>query len=268
MKKARSWWIYLLIFFISQVTSAGLMILVPVLSGHKVDPSMTGWMMGSALFIANVLAIVLFCLFRPRSITWPSTIAGVKGHTGYRTLLMFLLALPLIFLINIIQEAFFPELPDLVGDEQFKAIMYNPLGLITVSLIGPLSEELLFRGGIQTDVQTRYASQGPAVAIGLSAVIFALIHMNPAQMPAALILGIVLGFAYWWTGSLAAPIFIHVFNNSFACVMGLLSPDEDSFIQFIGGREAAAIVSVVCVFFLYFALRAVRKEGLKGTEIS
>ncbi len=266
MTTLRSWWIYILIFFFSQLTSAGLIVLVPIISGNKLDASMAGWTMGSALFVANVLAIALFFLFRPKSITWSSTVAGMKGRIGYRTLLMFLLALPLIFLINIIQEAFFPELPDLVGEEQFKSIMYNPLGLLTVSLIGPLSEELLFRGGIQTDVQTRYAAQGPAVAIALSAVIFALIHMNPAQMPAALILGLVLGFAYWWTGSLAAPIFIHVFNNSFACLMGILSPDDDSIIHFLGGTEATGIVAAVCLFFLFAVLRAVRKEGLKGTE--
>ena len=85
-------------------------------------------------------------------------------------------------------------------------------------------------------------------------------------MPAAFILGLVLGFAYWWTGSLVAPICIHVFNNSTACVMAFLSPDDDSLIHLIGGTEKAGMLAVVCFFFLLITLRAVQKETIKGTE--
>ena len=85
-------------------------------------------------------------------------------------------------------------------------------------------------------------------------------------MPAAFILGLVLGFAYWWTGSLVAPVCIHVFNNSTACVMAFLSPDDDSLIHLIGGTEKAGMLAVVCFFFLLIILRAVQKETIKGTE--
>ena len=221
-----------------------------------------------ALFVANVLAVLLFFLFRPQNITWASTMAGFRGRPGRRTLLVFLLALPLIILTNLIQEAFLPDIPNLLDEETMKTIMYNPFGLITVAVLGPLSEELLFRGGVMNGLQHQYAHQGAAVAIGLSAAIFSLIHMNPAQMIIAFVLGILLGFAYWWTNSLAAPICIHVFNNSFACLLGFIAPDDDSLIHFVGGNTGAGILSLVCIFFFYFGIRAVRKEGLKGTEMA
>lgn len=259
--KRRAWWVYVLFFIISQLAGGGVAIVLAtagVASGE--------WTLVLSLLVANLLAIGLFLLWKPYDVTWATTMAGVHGRKGRRTGLVFLMALPIIVLVNLIQEAFFPEIPDLVGEETFRAIMGNPLGMVTVAMLGPLAEELLFRGGVQKDLQTRYVEQGPAVAIALSATLFAMAHMNPAQMPAAFILGLVLGFAFWWTGSLAAPICIHVFNNSLACFLLFLSPDDDSLIHFLGGPEQAGVLAVVCVFFLLITLRAVRKEGVKSME--
>ena len=203
-----------------------------------------------ALCTANVLAILLWLLLRPKDLTWQRTMSGIRSPKGMRTKLAFGLALPVIMLVNLIQEAFFPDIPDLVGDELMKTIIFNPAGLLTVALIGPVCEELLFRGGVQHCIQQRYASQGSGVAIGLSAVLFC----------------IVLGFAYWWTDSLIAPVCIHVFNNSFACALGMISPD-DNFIQFLGGTQGAVITAVVCVFWLYLMVYLIRREMRKSTEI-
>lgn len=220
-----------------------------------------------ALFTANVLGILLWLLFRPKDVTWQRTMNGLRGTNGRRSKLVFGLALGVIPLVNILQEAIFPDIPNLIPEETMMAIMYNPIGILAVALIGPICEELLFRGGVQHDIQKRFISQGPAIAIGFSAILFSLIHMNPAQMPAAFILGVVLGFAYWWTGSLVAPVCIHVFNNSFACTLGLLAPDDDSFIHFIGGNQAAVITAAASALWLILMLHLIRQEMKKSTEI-
>ena len=262
----RPFWVYILIFFVSQLTSALVPILLRIFKGAE-SMSET-WLIVMALFIANVLAILLFFLYRPRSITRTSTLAGIRPPMARRTWLCFALALPLILLVNLTQEVFFPEIPDLVGEETFKMIMYNPIGLLTVSVLGPISEELLFRGGVQTDLQLHDSGQGAAVAIGISAAIFAFIHLNPAQMPAALILGILLGFAYWWTGSLIAPMLIHVFNNSFACALAIFSPESDSTVDLLGGRTGAGIAAIISIFCLVLIIRKMTQEFKKGTEIT
>lgn len=263
--KKRSWWIYILIFIVSQLAAVAIIMGSRLIVGREAMAieSVFVW----ALFAANILGILLWLLLHPKTITWQRTMSGVRSPKGVRTKLAFGLALPIIVLVNLIQEAFFPDIHDLVGDELMRSIIYSPIGMLTVSLIGPVCEELLFRGGVQHCIQQRYASQGPLVAIGLSAILFSAIHMNPAQMPAAFILGIVLGFAYWWTDSLIAPVCIHVFNNSFACATALLSPDDDSFIQFLGGTQGAVIAAVVCVFWLYLIVHLIRREMRKNTEI-
>lgn len=252
----RKWWVYILIFFISQFAAVALPFGLRAF-GIGFSGSM---FMSIALLMANLLAIVFFLLYRPAEVTWPATLSGLRGHNLRRSVLVFLLAIPTCLLVNLIQEAFFPDIPNFVGEETFKDLMFNPLGLITIAVIGPLSEELLFRGGVLTSIHQKYASQGPASAIAFSAVLFALIHLNPAQMPAAFILGLLLGFAYWWTGSLAAPVCIHVFNNSFACLLAYLSPDDDSLIGFLGGSEGATIAAAVSIFALVLLFRQIRAE--------
>ena len=259
--KTRSWWVYLLFFFISQLAGGGVAV---VLTATKLASAEVSLVL--SLLMANLLAIGMFLLWRQRDVTWARTVAGVQGENLRHTGLVFAMALPIIVLVNLVQEAFFPEIPDLVGEETFKAIMYNPLGLLTVAVLGPLAEELLFRGGIQGGIQGGFPTISGKTALLLSALIFALAHLNPAQMPAAFILGAVLGFAYWWTGSLVAPVCIHIFNNSLACVLSFLSPNDDSIIHFVGGNERAGMLAAVCIFFLVITLHAVRKEMRKSTE--
>lgn len=256
--KKNAWWVYLILFFISQLTAGGIAFFLQRYSGAS--PLAPSIVMGATLFVANVLAILLWFCFRPPLITWQRTIEGLKGDKGRRTALVCLLALPLMVLINLGQEVFFPDIPNLIDDKTMLGIMTNPFGLLTVAVLGPLSEELLFRGGVQHDLSLHHADQGWFVPIALTAVMFALIHLNPAQMPAAFILGCLLGFAFWWTGSLVAPVCIHIFNNSFACLLSFLSPEDDSLVRFVGGSESAGILALVSGFWLFLALRAIRGE--------
>lgn len=252
-----SWWMFILIFFFSQLTGISITFLLKHL--WNIAYSMST-IMTLGLFCANTLAILLWLYFRSPSITWQRTMAGLKGGKGRRTGLVFLLALPLIVLTNLVQEVFFPDILNLLDDSVMRGLWYHPIGLLTISFLGPLAEELLFRGGVQHDLSLHHSDQGCFVPIALSAVLFSLIHMNPAQMPVAFILGCLLGFAYWWTDSLIAPVCIHVFNNTLACVMTFLSPNEDSIIHFLGGPTGAGITATICVFFFVVTLRAVRKE--------
>ena len=254
------WWIYILIFIISQLMAG----VLPFLGRLYGNSTLTGiGMVSYALLLANLIGITLFFCYRPCSVTWANTLAGFRGRKGRRGGLVFLLAIPTILLVNLAQEVLLPDLPNWVGDDVFANIFMNPAGLITVCLIGPICEELLFRGGVLTDLSLYHSDQGWFVPVLLTAALFAMVHVNPAQLPAAFTLGILLGFAYWWTGSLVAPVCIHVFNNSFACLMNFLSPDDDSMVAFFGGSTSAGLVAVVSVFAFYLIIRAVQKEGIK-----
>lgn len=90
-------------------------------------------------------------------------------------------------------------------------VVIRVLLAISVVVIAPIVEEVIFRGYIYT-VTKRYT--GPIFSALLSALIFAVVHnFVPGLVPLAF-LAILLTIAYEWTGSLWAPISIHALFNA------------------------------------------------------
>ena len=85
------------------------------------------------------------------------------------------------------------------------------LGIVCITLVGPIAEELLFRGAVTKELLRKY---NPSTAIVISGLLFGLIHINPAQVLGASIIGIFLGWLYWRTGSLIPCMVLHIFNNA------------------------------------------------------
>ena len=91
-----------------------------------------------------------------------------------------------------------PELPNLMQTE-FGMMLSNRWGYLVIGLLAPFTEEMVFRGAILRKLLDSYS---PWKAIALSAFFFSLIHMNPVQMPHAFLIGLLLGWMYWRTGSI------------------------------------------------------------------
>lgn len=94
-----------------------------------------------------------------------------------------------------------------------------PLALLVVS-IGPLVEELLFRGVLLSAV-ARYTGNG--VAIVLSALLFACVHLPDLSflwyaLPNLALLGLILGWLRVQSGSIWPAIVAHGMNNLLAVV--------------------------------------------------
>lgn len=85
------------------------------------------------------------------------------------------------------------------------------LATLTSIVVAPLCEELLFRGYIYGTLR-RFL--GPGVAIGLSSLLFAAVHVNLMALPALLVLAICLALAYEMTGSIVVPIVMHLGFNA------------------------------------------------------
>ena len=118
-----------------------------------------------------------------------------------------------------------PELPNFV-EQEFSTILGTPWGYLTIGLLAPLSEEIVLRGAILKEL-LKSEKLSVWTAITISALMFALIHMNPAQMPHAFLIGLLLGWMYWRTGSILPGVAYHWANNSIAFVMFAFYPDPD-----------------------------------------
>ncbi|MBA7627835.1 hypothetical protein ES703_35304 [subsurface metagenome] len=96
---------------------------------------------------------------------------------------------------------------------------YDPHGaslalLAVLSLIiAPFAEETFFRGFLFTGLGKRFGYSWGAV---LSALLFALAHLQMAALVPIFVLGLLLAWLYARTGSLWPCIFTHLFYNSIA----------------------------------------------------
>lgn len=84
--------------------------------------------------------------------------------------------------------------------------------IATKAVLIPIVEELLFRGILFGSFAGSFSYK---LAIPLSAAIFALVHYT-VSWPMVFLIGTMLAWIYWRTGSLAAPMVIHCTVNFFA----------------------------------------------------
>lgn len=84
------------------------------------------------------------------------------------------------------------------------------LNFLMIAIIPPIVEELLFRGALQQLIQKQ---TGPHVAIILAGAFFSMIHMEFYGFFPRFLLGVMLGYLFYWSGSLWVPIFAHFLHN-------------------------------------------------------
>jgi membrane protease YdiL (CAAX protease family) len=87
---------------------------------------------------------------------------------------------------------------------------------IGIGLLPGIAEELLCRGLLQRSLLPRL---GAPAAIGLSALAFGALHVEPLHASFAFVLGAYLGLAGHWSGGVRVPIACHAANNLFAVVV-------------------------------------------------
>jgi hypothetical protein len=96
------------------------------------------------------------------------------------------------------------------------SMIVNVLRVLAVCILGPIAEELIFRGALYYRFsQTRL---GPTVTIVILAAIWAVIHIayTPGVIAVIFVGGLLLGFARRQTGSVILPILMHIAWNLYA----------------------------------------------------
>ncbi len=87
---------------------------------------------------------------------------------------------------------------------------------LTIAVVAPILEELLFRGYLQSALMHHMK---PWAAIAIASTVFGIIHFQPLAFPMLAMLGAVFGYLYHKTGSLKVNMALHVINNGAAYVL-------------------------------------------------
>lgn len=155
-----------------------------------------------------------------------------------------IIGLSTIFLIDFVMSRL-SFLPDWMG-ATFDVLQSGWLGIICISVLGPVLEEMLFRGAITKVLLQRYS---PVKAIILSALVFGIFHINPAQVAGAILSGGLFAWLYYKTGSLVPGILIHILNNSLSVFLSSHYPDVKYTSDLLGEPAYWCCLAVAAVLF-------------------
>lgn len=196
----------------------------------------------SVMMLATVLFSIITSILFIR-VRW--SVVGrsyIQSKPWAQLFWVFIAAVGLIIPSMWLQELL-PELPDWVDEKDLLALIMLPGSFFVIGILAPLAEELVFRGAI-----LRYLLDirvNTWVAIILSAVLFSLAHLNPAQMVHAFLIGILLGWMYSKTDSIVPCLILHCFNNIASVFIMRMYPDPSlRLIDLFGGNQHAVWMAV------------------------
>ncbi|MCH8318245.1 MAG: CPBP family intramembrane metalloprotease [Bacteroidetes bacterium] len=113
------------------------------------------------------------------------------------------------------KELMLKELTNLITD--FTSFPQFLLGVLVIAIIPAAGEELVFRGLIQNKLFQ--LTKNWHIAIWISAFLFSAIHMQFYGFFPRMLLGIIFGYLYLWSGNLLIPVIAHFVNNCFTAVI-------------------------------------------------
>lgn len=140
----------------------------------------------------------------------------------------------------------------LIVSRTFLAMMLN---LLMIAVLPAIGEELIFRGIFQKIFYKVFRSGH--MAVWITAFIFSALHFQFFGFIPRLILGLVFGYIYLWSGTLWLPVISHFVNNavpvigSYALGWGIIGTNPDiSLLKQMPGLTMPVII--IIAILLYF----------------
>lgn len=149
------------------------------------------------------------------------------------------------------------------------------MNFVCVSVFAPFFEEWLCRGMVLRGLLncsrrkngTPERGIRPVWAIVLSALFFALIHMNPWQAVPAFVIGCLFGYVYYRTGSLKITMAMHFANNTFALIMSNVDSLKDMDTWFdVLPAGVYCVVAVLCAALLLLFVKMLNGIPLESVH--
>ena len=195
-----------------------------------------------------LLPLLYFLIIKKEPIIDRLRIRAIKKDVVFYT---FLLSIGVVILsdeldriVNIIWPA-----PDYILDLNNLLQPESTLGFILLILaivvIAPIGEELLFRGFLQQILEQSWNDTTRSILV--TALVFAVIHMNAYWFIQIYFLGILLGFLAWKTKSVIPSLILHSVNNGLALTFAMT--DINQYSLYIWNGHVAPWCIALCIGF-------------------
>ncbi len=117
-----------------------------------------------------------------------------------------------------------------------------------VCLLGPIMEEIIFRGFLLKTCQRH----GVSFAAVFTAILFTMYHMNLVQLCVPLLMVLFFAELAIRTDSLIPSLVCHIFNNTLATLLDYITPSSDIWSWVFLIVECAVFIGVLAVFWIYY----------------
>lgn len=240
-------------------------------SGSRMTPDLI--LIASA--VSSLITILLFTIqkWHPFSLSFLKTKPFATLY--WTTLVAVAMLIPSAFLEELIPAELTKDLVDM------ESMMASPWSILAVCLMAPIAEEVVCRGAIQRELTAYFSKLDTThrfvanerrrtwLPLVITAMLFSIMHFNPAQMPHAFLIGLLLSWLAYRTGSIVPGILLHAINNSLAVVMYHIYPQsvDMKMIEFFGNdawRLAGAVTLSLVLFF--YAMYQLHKHLLHTTS--
>lgn len=258
-------WIDLLAFIGAYVVSSFFVgILHTVL---KNNTAIDGDFISALCYTLQFAVVILFMVFYGRSRGQSDVLLKFKVRST--TFPLILWGVVLIFATSIVIEPLLAIFPSGMLEQAYRSMGRGGWTILQLVVLAPLLEEVLFRGLIQGALVKRYRTW---VSIIAAAFLFGIVHIIPQQVLNAFVIGIILGYIYYRTESLAAVMIIHALNNAVSYVLMEIFGAEaalKTMREMVNNDTAYYVVYALCtvIFVLGFA-GVVRSLGKRQEQIT
>ena len=150
----------------------------------------------------------------------------------------------------------------LISSDNIPGLLLN---LMLLAIIPAFCEELLFRGVFQRIFIDLFRNHH--LGVWITAIIFSSIHLQFFGFLPRLILGLVFGYLFYWSGNIWYPVMAHFINNAVPVVSAYLSgtgiPEPGS-----AGGQGYIIFPALSLIISAVVLFCFRKESSRESPVS
>ena len=245
-------WVYFLFQFLGALTGGMLTMLYNYLTSGSLDITQVAYYERSSTLLLGFVYMLIYLYMAGYLKDWREQLAPLSATT---LIWGFLGGVAMVNLSDtVVSQMTF--LPDLMK-ETFDSLQLGWLGILCVSVLGPVLEELLFRGAITKVLLEKYE---PITAILLSGMVFGVFHLNPVQVVSATLAGFFFAWLYYKTRNLLPCILIHIFNNSLSVYLTKAYPEVETTVELIG-ITWTVVLCAVSVVVLVLAVKQLDRKN-------
>lgn len=203
---------FMFLYLLWEMLPMQIILIIPALLINKLSPNMEDSVYYVNMFIVQdfflVLLPILLCMsiFRDRL----SELISLHGLSLWNIIFIVMIGFlmdPVMEFISAVTSLMCPD----TNMEVEMAMMQTPLpiGLLVMGILPAIFEETLFRGFV-FGAAKRFSVKKSML---LSAFYFGLFHLNGYQIPYAMFAGLILALVTYATGTILAPILLHLVIN-------------------------------------------------------